>query len=146
MKPVAEGHRARPWQARVRILAGTVRSDSSEVKSGRAAKLITPVHLVPILKVERYRVQPEILLQRDRLHWPTEGQHEAKSAVISGCSKYSRVCCISSRAWFYPVASHSWTPRHVDLVCKVATIIHSCLLRTWQRAPCILTVETVCTT
>lgn len=62
-------------------------------------KLITPVDLVP-----NGIVQPEILLRRDCLHWPREGQQAAKSAVICDCSEYSRVCCISSRAWFYPVA------------------------------------------
>jgi len=68
-------------------------------------KLITPVDLVP-----NGIVQPEILLQRDCLHWPREGQQAAKSAVICGCSEYSCVCCISSRAWFYPVANEVVRP------------------------------------
>ena len=104
---------------------GTVRSDSSEVKSGRAVKLITP-HLMANLKVERYSSARHVVTT-DCLHWPREGQQEAVSCDfwlfrIFACLLHLLTCLfLSSRAC-------SGTPRHVNLVCQVATIMHTFVL------------------
>jgi len=112
MKPVAEGHRARPRRAsgldvrilRVRILAGIV------------LKTVTPglfAQTYPRLKAAgpwRWSLLCRAVSFSPRYcHKATVCVGHAKDKRPQNqlwfvTSEYSRVCCISSRAWFYPVA------------------------------------------